>query len=96
MAKRKIIQIVLKPLGPNNSHLVALCDDGTLWRLIDDHWPWEQIRDVTQDEDETFKCKMCKDKGWIAGPGDSHTCPNCTNPNGWRKPRRTNNRKARR
>ncbi len=77
---RKIIQIssfFADGWGPM-SH--CLCDDGTVWARGGKEVEWKQLTDIPQDEDETFKCKMCKDKRWIAGPGDNHPCPNCGSP----------------
>jgi len=63
---------------PNVGYVHTLiCDDGSLWNLQNIYNGWQKLPDVPQDEIEEFKCKMCRDKGWIAGPGDSHPCPNC-------------------
>lgn len=46
---RNIIQIAAASTG--NGELFALCDDGTLWRLIwTSSWKWILMPDVPQEE----------------------------------------------
>jgi len=54
--KRSIVQIstctALGNDGNNDSHTMALCDDGTLWMLYcnGDGWNWRRIPNVPQGE----------------------------------------------
>lgn len=54
---RKIIQIAIDPSWEHSGEgakIYALCDDGTLWSLIDemDKFNWERMKDIPQDKDK--------------------------------------------
>ena len=54
MSGRKVIQVAISPDGPETyGSIIALCDDGTIWRLPD-RLPneWEQVKGPPQDEEE--------------------------------------------
>lgn len=50
--KRKIIQIAIAPETESTiAVLYALCDDGTLWALVDNNTSeWEAVKPIPQDE----------------------------------------------
>lgn len=50
---RKIIQITTEYFGENYmepSCVLALCDDGTVWRLNSNETDWKELPNIPQDE----------------------------------------------